>query len=231
MSWVNATAKGMTKPRAYSTALLSALAWMGLGACAPTSTPEIAQDAPPPCTAETTRYLAFVPEGRCAEVAGGGGLWHAAPLFPDAPPSIRDAACSFAWRAIDHGAPADVGALQALRPEALTEGVQATDACAATRLSSDATSIVPLPHSDGLPGPLGVAGCEVCARVMGREVYAILPADHPNPLTIAAIDARGLLVLVEVALGSSTQAFVAELPALRDGGSYREGRAQLIEAK
>lgn len=184
-----------------------------------------AKDAPAP------RYFAVLSRGSCANVEGRGGTWHTSPLFPDAPPSIRDTACAFAWKAHATGATADVAALEDLRPELLTKSVQPTETSAAPRLSPGSITAFP-PTTLGVgPLPTGVTGCDVCGRVLGREAYAILPAEMPNLRRMMVSTDSGKLATFEVKPGTPLlQVFSVDLPAAPENANYTQGRFFLYEA-
>lgn len=175
-----------------------------------------------------TRYYAFLARGSCVNVEGSGGTWVTSPLFPAAPPSIRDVACAFAWRPSARDATADVGALEALRPELLTPSAQADSA--APRLSPSSITAFP-PAAVGVgPKPTGVTGCDVCGRVVGREAYAILPADHLNLHMMMISTDSGKLASFRVTPGAPTlQVFSVVLPAAPESANYTQGRFLLFE--
>jgi hypothetical protein len=65
--------------------------------------------------------------------------------------------------------------------------------------------------------PTGVTGCDVCGRVLEREVFVILPDDELDLRTIVVRTNRGRFVSFEVKQGlGPAQVFSAKLPAPPD---------------
>lgn len=181
------------------------------------------------CTPDAPRYHAFLASGSCANVAGKGGTWTARSLFPDAPEAIRSTACTYQWDAT--AAPPDVDALVALGAELLTRGVQETRSCDAPPLAPASVALTPLPPGDGGNGlPTGVTGCDVCGRVLERQVFVILPPDqmHLRRLFVTTESGR-LLSFAMTPPGGGAQVFSAELPPAPDNEAYTP-RASFYEA-
>lgn len=191
-----------------------------------TSTPP---PAPRLCSKDTIRYHAFLATGSCRDVPGAGGTWVAEPAFPDAPPEIRDAACTYAWTP-PQGASAkeDVAALEALTPELLTKGktFTVTEPCAPPALGPSSASRIP-PNDVGAP-PTGVSGCDVCGRISIRRVYVILPPDKTKLKTFVVGTQGGTFVSFTIDAPADAQVFSVELPEAET--SYVQGRINMLEA-
>lgn len=178
------------------------------------------------CAPDAPRYHAFLASGSCVDVDGVGGVWTAVPSFPDAPPAIRGSACTYRWSPTEDALP-DVRALDALDAELLTKSVEEAPSCDAPVLAPGTLTLTPVSAASGDGPPTGVTGCDVCGRVVERQVFVILPADQ--------LELRTLLVTTSggnswsFSAPGSSQLFSAELPATPDGESYL-GRATLFQA-
>lgn len=185
--------------------------------------------APRLCAKDTIRYHAYLATGSCRDVQGAGGTWVAESAFPDAPPEIRDAACTYAWTP-PQGASAkeDVAALEALTPEILTKGktFTVTEPCPPPALGPSSASLIP-PNDVGAP-PTGVSGCDVCGRIAIRRVYVILPPDKTKLKTYVVDTQGGGSVSFKIDAPDDTQVFSVELP--ESGASYVQGRINMLEA-
>lgn len=185
-------------------------------------------------------YLAFLSRGVCADVPARRGTWVARSRFPEAPPAVRDQACSYRFRA-DEGHAGEVAAKAAL---------DALEALSADLLTADCTAdpVQPLEERDwraelgratelagevaggagGVDVPTGVSGCDVCARVVGRMLYVILPADQLELRRVAVAVDGGAVLGFELAPPSArAQAYAVELPLPTFGTAYVEGPVRL----
>lgn len=181
------------------------------------------------CSKDTIRYHAYLATGSCNDVQGSGGTWIAESAFPDAPPEIRDAACTYAWTPPQGtSAKEDVAALEALTPEVLTKGktFTVTEPCAPPALGPSSASLIP-PNDVGAP-PTGVSGCDVCGRIAMRRVYVILPPDKTKLKTYVIGTQGGSFVSFKIDAPDDTQVFSVELP--ESGASYVQGRINMVEA-
>ena len=225
-------------------AVLALAAWaLAATACEDPPPPSDARPAPTSepraCRTSGPRYLAYLATGACSDVTSprSNGAWIAHALFPGAPPAIRDSACAYEWTllvplAADGSVTApDLEALAALPTEQLTRDVEtrATAPCEATLLPATAAQLVPPVDASGGAGPTGVSGCDVCARLVGRTLFVILPADKLDLHTVVVTTDDGKDVLFDVHVPNGTQAFAVELPSPQQG-RYNEGRVPLFRA-
>jgi len=225
-----------TRARCLVWSIVVALA--AITACSSSSSPSGTTSgtgsAPAPrlCSKDTIRYHAYLATGSCREVQGAGGTWVAESAFPDAPPEIRDAACTYAWTPANAGTSAsakeDVAALEALTPEILTKGktFTVTEPCPPPALGPSSASLIP-PNDVGAP-PTGVSGCDVCGRIAIRRVYVILPPDKTKLKTYVVDTQGGGSVSFKIDAPDDTQVFSVELP--ESGASYVQGRINMLEA-
>ena len=193
--------------------------------------------APPPsptCSSGGPRYLAFLRTGTCHDVVSerAAGTWVAHPLFPAAPPAMRDVACTFEWSGTNAGAapPEDVDVdvlASSLDIDHLARSVDRSLRCEATILSPTAVTEKPAEDAAGGSAPTGVTGCDVCARVFGTTLFAILPPDELDLHTVTITTTDNRYIAFELALPPGTQAFTVELPPNAKGG-YNQGRAPLF---
>ena len=193
-------------------------------------------DAPlardPSCSPRAPRYLAFLAEGPCSDVQGVTGAWVARPLFPTAPASVRQTACSFTWRSIadEPQAPPDVDALTRLPVEHMALATSDGASCPGGAATPQGRVIVRPPADAGDVGPpTGVTGGDVCAQLREGNVFVILPAGGPElrALTISTSDGRALSF--EIVPPEGAQAFSLPLPPLAPGVAYVEDGLRLIE--
>ena len=202
--------------------LASALAF-ALGACSTTTSSSPASEAasendvPVSCAPDAPRYHAFLASPACADVEGVRGHWTAAHLFPNAPATIRDRACTYRWAPVGD-APPDVPAPHAPAPELLTKSIEETPPCDAPALSPEAVTLTPVAPTAGDDVPTGVTGCDVCAHVVERQVFAILPAEDIDMRTLTVTTTAGKMQTF--ALSASPQVFSVELPPPPTGEGY-----------
>lgn len=200
-----------------------------VAACSSTTGEATPTPVPRTCTKDTIRYHAFLASGTCLDVKGAGGTWIAESAFPDAPPAIRDTACTYAWTPPSGASPKpDVKALEALKPELLTQGdtLMVTEPCAPPSLGP--ASVNRLAPSDTASPPTGVSGCDVCGRIAIRRVYVILPADRAKLKTFVVGTEGGAFVSYEVKAPEGARIFSVELPPAET--SYVQGRVTMVEA-
>lgn len=200
---------------------------------APSATSPRDDDAPPPveigdprpCGPDGPRHHAFLAQGTCSDVPGEGGRWIARPLFPDAPEEIRSRACTYRWSSLD--TTPDTSALAALETELLTPSCEPTTTELAPR-----GFVAPAPPSDASIGaPTGVSGCDVCARLAGKHVWLILPADKLAWRRLVVETQAGSAVPFDLTPPSETaQAFSVELPPAPNGTAWVDGHAKLYDA-
>lgn len=179
-----------------------------------------------PCAVDrAAQYQAFLTRGTCADVPGEGGRWIVASLFPDAPPAIRDVACTWRWSSPTR-APADAASLRALPVEALTKGVQPWPTCIAGSAPAGARRFAPPSYEESAAPPTGVSGCDVCARSWDKSVYAILPADRLTRLRYVVLtDAAGQLAWFEMMPAADrNQAFRIDV-----GAGFKDGKVPLFD--
>jgi hypothetical protein len=231
----------MLRPRRFARLALAAGA-AALAACAPGAsedeTPTGAAEPPPSpfCPPDAPRYHAFLASGSCADVAGVDGRWIARPLFPDAPPDVRAAACTYRWSAASSAGARtpDVAALEALAAEHLTQDVAPAEDCDPPTTIRGSAAIIPVDPDDGMGGlgaPTGVSGCDVCARLGDRSVFVILPADRVDLRQVVVATSDGRFVSLSMTPPTAgAQAFAVDLPPAPGGATYLEGRVPLFEA-
>ena len=181
--------------------LVAAWALAGCGPTPSTAGEQVPAPEKPVCGPDAPRYLAFLASGRCRDVPSSrsDGTWVASSLFPEAPEGLRDSACAYQWTA-SPSAPsaADVEALSALQPEHLTRGLDAPATCNAPVLAQGYAKLNPPPEPGAAGAPIGVVGCDVCARVYGRTLFAILPPDRLDLRTVLITTTGGQLVSFDV---------------------------------
>lgn len=212
----------MTRARLFGSLLLGCVL-----ACADEgSAPSVPQDPPapepgdsPPCTPDSRRQHAFLADGTCSDVPGSGGTWVTRALFPDAPPDIRERACTYRWS--NTSAP-DVDALRAL-----TTHMTASCEPEATTITPRGSAVPVTPDTGGVAAPTGVSGCDVCGRVYDKSAYLILPADRPALRRMVVEVEGGTIATFDLAPPpGSKQAFVVDLPP----AAYVFGQVTLVEA-
>lgn len=77
---------------------------------------------------------------------------------------------------------------------------------------------------------LGVSGCDVCARIVGRHAWLILPVDKLASRRIVVNKRSGTAVPFDLTPPSGTvQAFSVELPPAPNGGAWADGPARLYD--
>lgn len=186
--------------------------------------------AAPRCRQEGPRYLAFLASGTCRDVQGSEGTWVARPLFPEAPAAIRDTACAYQWTGSAAATAPDLAILTTIGAEHLTRDVEVTMSCAARVLPPGSAAVVPSIAGDGgESSPTGVSGCDVCARLSGKTLFAILPPDRLDLHTAVVLTPSGRYITFGMSVPEGTQAFAVDLPA--DAlESYKEGRVPLFRA-
>lgn len=188
---------------------------------------------PPPTAAPVgSLYYAYLASGACSDVAGKSGTWMARALFPDAPPEIRAAACSYRWLATSPTSPAspDLDALTSLGAELLTRSVDESPSRVGRPL--DPGSLIPIPPDPGGAGaPTGVTGCDVCGRVLERQIFVILPADKMSLRTIVVATESGQFLSFDVKPPAGpAQVYSAVLPPAPNDTTYKQGRFPMLEA-
>jgi hypothetical protein len=175
-----------------------------------------------PCGVDGPKHHAFLREGTCSEVPGKDGKWIARTLFPDAPEEIRSRACTYRWSTA-LSAP-DVAALRNLPLAHVTPNCEPGIAAV---VPQGRAKVLMAPS---IGAPTGVSGCDVCARLSGKHVFLILPAER--------LDFRGLTVGTNggtfLSFGvtppaEKVQAFSVELPPAPNGGTYVEGGLYIFE--
>lgn len=183
-------------------------------------------DAGDPCAVDrAARFQAFLTQGACADVTSETGRWIATSLFPDAPPEIRDVACTWRWSSAS-GASADETSLRALPLEALTKSAQPWPTCLSGAAPAGARRFAPPNYDEAGAPPTGVSGCDVCARHWNKSVYAILPAER-----------IGRLRFVALTEGTGKQAWFEMLPPadrnqafrIDVGAGFADGKVPLFE--
>lgn len=193
----------------------------------PGPSPDPAADAgDDPCAVDrTAQYQAFLTRGTCADVPAESGRWIVASLFPDAPPAIRDVACTWRWSSPTR-APADVASLRASPVEALTKSAQPWPTCISGSAPASARRFAPPTYDESGAPPTGVSGCDVCARAWDKSVYAILPADRLTRLRYVVLtDAAGEHAWFEMMPAADrNQAFRVDV-----GPGFQDGKVPLFD--
>jgi len=179
------------------------------------------------------RYHAFLASGSCKDVVAKGGTWSSRPAFPDSPPAIHDVACTFDWASTTDAAP-DVDALMALGAEHLTRSIEAASTCDPPASAPASLELVNIVQGDagisGTSAPTGVTGCDVCGRVLERQIFVILPEDEMHLRTLVVGTSSGELLTFDVKQPAvPAQVFTATLPPLPENGKYESGRIALFE--
>lgn len=180
---------------------------------------------------DATRWLGFLESGSCASIPGAGGAWVATRLFPDAPPALAAQACAFDWTPDDPSGARrpDEGALASAPLEHLTAYCPSPVSLARVPFSEGTATEIPQ-DPDPLGAPTGVTGCDVCARLAGRHVFAILPADRLDlKRIVVALDTQAFVSFDVAPVMAGSQAFVVALPSRADGASYVEGRVPFLD--
>lgn len=192
----------------------------------PRADEELEVEGPLVCVASAPVFHAFLRSGTCADVASASGVWIVSSLFPSAPASVRDVACTYTWYAKTDAIAADVGAFAAIDVAHLAENRDEVPVCLPPHRELGAALLVPEGGSaTGIP--TGVTGCDVCARVAedGR-VYVILPDDNLAMQRAIVERSDGAFVTLELTPPKlQAQVFAAPLPA----GSYVAGAARVFE--
>jgi len=151
------------------------------------------------------------------------GTWTAQLLFPDAPPDIRQVACTYVWEPspTSPGAAPDANhLLEALDASHVTrsEAPVSCEPAATERLPVEASAAL-LPPPDPLTPPIGVTGCDVCARLgTDGRAYVILPDYNLRMLDLVTKTTEGRFVTFAMTPPrKDAQVFAAALPAVPGG--------------
>ena len=184
------------------------------------------------CTLEKApRHLAFLRTGTCGDVPADAGQWTGTALFPDAPSPLREVACAFDWSS-DVGAAPEPSALAVVDAEHLVptcpKRIRVVDVT--TPVHGEALEVPPMEADGGGTGaPSGVTGCDVCARLVGRELFVILPPDQLDLKRIAVWVDSGAEMRFDVSPSvAGAQAFFVSLPPPTEG-AYVGGRVSFFE--
>lgn len=198
-------------------------------------------DASTADASQPKQYLAFLEAGPCGDVsgatraAGTRGRWVSQPLFPDAPPAVREIACAYSWTPT-RAPTRDSDTPDVLDRDALFAGLGEADLVtpSATPIPIALPAIDPReaePIDGGFSGdgpPTGVSGCDVCGRVAAQRIFVIRPPEKVSHHRLLVPTTTGMFRVFDVPATTSAQVFTVQLPTTPSGDAYTEGRAILV---